>query len=124
MVREGDFNKSVPLPPGLTITGIKKAIEYVERELADWVEIYFEQANVFSAIVGIFATRALDANTVYEKNRNVDLAQQRFPDLIKRGSGSRPSPEVAEDAKKEQEYGSFLCDSSAFSAVESFFQGL
>jgi len=99
MARKADFRETVPLPPGLTITSIRRAIEYVERELADLVEIYMEQANVFSAIVGIFATRALDANSVYEKHRNVDLAQQRFPDLRKRGSKPNPSPQESLECK-------------------------
>jgi hypothetical protein len=76
----------------LTTTAIRKAIEYVERELAELVDLYFEQANVFSALVGIYATKALDASSVYEKRRHTDLARQRFPDLKKRGSGERPSP--------------------------------
>ena len=46
MVRKGDADRSVELPPGLTTTAILKAIAYVERELADLVEIYFEQANI------------------------------------------------------------------------------
>ena len=99
MVQSGDFNSSVPLPAGLTITSIRKAIEYVERELAELVEIYYEQANVFSGIVGIFATRALDANSVYEKSRDKDMAQQRFPDLKKRGSGPNPSPHESLECK-------------------------
>jgi len=61
MARQDDFDRSVPLPPGLTVTAIRKAIEYIERELGDLVELYFEQANVFSAIVSIYATKALDA---------------------------------------------------------------
>ena len=92
MVQSSDFKASVPLPTGLTVTAIRKAIEYVERECADLVDIYFEQANVFSAVVGIFACRALDANSVYEKSRHLDLAQQRFPDLKRRGSGPKPKP--------------------------------
>jgi len=92
MVQKGDFHENVPLPPGLTLTAIRKAIEYIERELSDLVDLYFEQANVFSAMVGIFATKALDTNSIYEKNRNVDLAQQRFPDLKRRGSGPVPKP--------------------------------
>jgi len=99
MVRKTDFDTSVPLPPGLTITAIRKAIEYVEREAADLVEVYYEQANVFSALVGIFATKALDANSVYEKQRHADLAQQRFPDLKMRGSGSPPTPEQSLECK-------------------------
>lgn len=90
MARKDYFDGSVPLPPGLTLTAIRKAIDYVERELADLVDVYVEQANVFSALVGIYATRALDANSVYEKSRHADEAQQRFPDLKRKGSGPRP----------------------------------
>jgi hypothetical protein len=92
MVRDADFDRTIPLPPGLTIAAVKAAVKYVEKELAELVELYFEQANVFSALVGIFAAKALDANSVYEKNRNVDLAQQRFPDLKRKGSGPNPKP--------------------------------
>lgn len=99
MARRDDFNRSVPLPPGLTVTAIEKAIDYVERELAEFVDIYREQANVFSALVGMFATRALDANSVYEKHRHTDLAQTRFPDLKRRGSGSHPPPEHCLECK-------------------------
>ena len=99
MVREHDFNPNVPLPSGLTVTAIRKAVEYVERELTDWVDIYFEQANVFSAVVGILAARALDANSVYVKSRNLDTAQQRFPDLRKRGSGADPAPRDSLECK-------------------------
>jgi len=99
MVRNEDFDRSVPLPPGLTIASVRKAIEYVERELAGLVAIYFEQANVFSALVGIFATKALDANSVYEKRRHADLAQQRFPDLKRRGSGEPPDPNASLECK-------------------------
>jgi hypothetical protein len=99
MVRSNDFHPSVPLPPGLTVAAMGKAIEYVERELADLIELYFEQANVFSALVGIYATKALDANSVYEKSRHLDLAQQRFPDLKRRGSSARPRPQESLECK-------------------------
>jgi len=62
------FDDSVPLPPGFGGVGaIRQAIGYMERELADLSEIYFEQANVFSALVGIFGTKALDSVSNYEK---------------------------------------------------------
>jgi hypothetical protein len=99
MVRAGDFDKSVVLPPGLTLAAIRKAIEYVEREGSELIELYLEQANVFSAIVGIYATKALDANSVYERSRHADLAQQRFPDLKRRGSGAEPTPEHCLECK-------------------------
>jgi hypothetical protein len=75
MVRKDDFNPQVPLPPGLDVAAIRRAVEYIERELADLVEIYYEQANVFSAIVGIMGTKALDSVSTYEKHRNLDTAQ-------------------------------------------------
>ncbi len=99
MVRDADFNKAVPLPPGLTIAAIKAAVKHVEKGLAELAELYFEQANVFSALVGIFGIQALDKNSVYEKSRNVDLAQQRFPDLKRRGSGPNPKPEESLECK-------------------------
>jgi hypothetical protein len=99
MVRKDDFNSKVPLPPGLTITAIRKAIDYIEKGLADLIEIYLEQANVFSAIVGIYRVKALDATSVYEKHRHLDLAQQRFPDLRKKGSGPNLIPMVSLESK-------------------------
>lgn len=99
MVKKDDFNREVPLPPGLTVTAVQKAIEYIEKGLADLVDIYLEQANVFSAIVGIYGVKALDATSVYEKNRHLDLAQQRFPDLRKKGSGPNPSPNLSLESK-------------------------
>ena len=99
MVRTSDFFPQVPLPAGLAIAAIKKAIEYIERELADLVDIYFEQANVFSALVGMYGTKALDLYSVYEKTRHIDLAQQRFPDLRRKGSKASPSPKESLESK-------------------------
>ncbi len=99
MVRNDWFDSSVPLPPGLTVGAIRRSIDYVQRELAELVEIYDEQMNVFSAIVGIFGTRALDSVSNYEKHRNLDTAQQRFPDLRRRGSGSNPTANDSLESK-------------------------
>jgi hypothetical protein len=99
MARGADFDKTVPLPPGLTLTAIKKSIEYIEKELSKLVDIYHEQANVFSALVGIYGVRALDIFSVYEKSRHKDMAQQRFPDLRRRGSRIPPNPEVSLESK-------------------------
>jgi len=90
MAQKEDFNPQVPLPPGLEVGAIRRAIDYMERELAELVEVYYEQANVFSALVGIFGTRALDSFSNYEKHRPAHPAQQRFPDLCRRGA--RPDP--------------------------------
>jgi len=99
MVRENDFDPQVQLPPGLTLAAIRKSVEFIEREAEELVELYFEQANVFSAVVGILGTRAIDQFSIYEKNRNTDIAQQRFPDLCKRGSGSSPNPKDCLESK-------------------------
>lgn len=73
------FDPKVVLPPGLTSSEIGRAIDYIERELADFVDIYHEQANVFSAIVGILRTRALDSVSSYDKHRHLDTAQHVPP---------------------------------------------
>ncbi|MBI4184819.1 MAG: hypothetical protein HY521_12575 [Proteobacteria bacterium] len=99
MARASDFDPSVPPPPGLDIATIRRAIDYIERELADLVDIYFEQANIFSALVGIFGVRVLHSLSNYEKHRHADLAQQRFPDLRRRGAGDRPSPNESLESK-------------------------
>lgn len=83
----------------MTTIAIRKAIEYIERELSELVEIYFEQANVFSALVGIYGAKALDIHSVYEKNRHIDLAQQRFPDLRKKNSPTPTPPIFALESK-------------------------
>ena len=80
------------MPPGLTAGHVGKAVDYIERELADLVDIYFEQMNVFSAVVGIFGAKGLDSISSYEKHRHADTAQQRFPDLKRKGSGPNPPP--------------------------------
>lgn len=99
MARKEDCDTSVPLPPGLSLVAIRKAVDYLERQLADLVEIYYEQANVFSAIVGIFGTKAIDSVSNYEKHRNVHTAQQRFPDLKRRGCGPIPKPNECLESK-------------------------
>ena len=93
------FDRGAPLPPGLEVSAIRKAIEYVERELADWVDLYLEQANVFSAVVGILGAKALDSVSAYERHRNLDTMQQRFPDLKMRGSGPIPIPNHCLESK-------------------------
>src|SRR4030042_1238384 len=99
MTRQEDFNGTVTLPAGLTIASIRKAVDYIEHELSDLVDIYYEQSNVFSALVGIYGAKALDTFSVYEKSRHLDEAQQRFPDLKRRGSGRSPAPEECLESK-------------------------
>jgi hypothetical protein len=88
----------VPLPKDLNLTHIKKAIDYVEKETADLIDIYVEQANVFSAIVGIFGTKGLDAFSPYRKHKHPDVAAQKFPDLSLNGK-INPPPDQALESK-------------------------
>ncbi len=92
------FDKSVRLPPELKLSHIRRSIEYIERETAEIVEIYYEQANVFSGVVGIFGVRALHSLSPYKKHKHPDVAQQRFPDLSL-GGKLNPSPEQALESK-------------------------
>lgn len=94
------FDESVPLPPGFGgVPVIRRAIDYMEKELADLVEIYYEQANVFSGLVGIFGTKALDSFSNWEKHRHTYTAQQRFPDLCRRGCSKPPKPKECLESK-------------------------
>jgi hypothetical protein len=84
-------NKSFLLPRGLEAIHIQQAVEYVEREAGELVDLYFEQANVFSAIVGIFGAKALAAFSPYKRHKHPDTAQQRFPDLSLDGRLNPPA---------------------------------
>jgi hypothetical protein len=92
------FDRSVRLPPELEISHIREAIEHVEDKASELIDIYFEQANVFSAIVGILGIQALHALSPYKKHKHPDVAQQRFPDLSLRGK-LNPPPEQALESK-------------------------
>lgn len=93
------FGSRVPLPKDLTIGHIARAIEYVEKELTELIDIYHEQANVFSGIVGIYGAKALHAFSPYEKHKHLDTAQQRFPDLRHKKSKIPPEPELSLESK-------------------------
>ncbi len=85
-------------PPELKVAHIREAIEHVEDKTSELVDIYFEQANVFSGIVGILGIQALHALSPYKKHKHPDVAQQRFPDLSLRGK-LNPPPEQALESK-------------------------
>lgn len=98
-MRKEKTSADVLLPPGLDVPAIVRSVRYVEKECSELDEIYVEQANVFSAIVGIFGAKGLDQYSIYEKHRHKDLAQQRFPDLRKKGSGRNPCPDHCLESK-------------------------
>lgn len=79
------------LPKGLKPIHIAKAVDFIEKQTADLVDLYFEQANVFSAIVGIFGVKALHSVSPYKKHKHPDVAQQRFPDLSLGGKLNPPA---------------------------------
>ena len=58
----GGFNSNVQLPIGLEVSAIRRSIEFIETRLGepDFIELYIEQANIFSALVSMFGTKALD----------------------------------------------------------------
>ena len=95
------FNHAVKLPLSLDVAAIRRAIDYIEKALndRDFIDLYFEQANVFSAIVGMFGTKALDSVSSYEKHRHSFTAQTRFPDLRRRGAPTLLRPEDCLESK-------------------------
>jgi len=92
------FDRAVSLPPELKVSHVREAIEHVEQRASDLIDIYFEQANVFSGIVGILGIQAIHAVSPYKKHKHPDVAQQRFPDLSLRGRLA-PPPEQALESK-------------------------
>lgn len=86
----------MPLPRDLKPIHVKRAVAYVEEQTADLIDLYFEQANVFSAIVGIFGVKGLHAVSPYKKHKHPDVAQQRFPDLSLHGRLNPPAEHALE----------------------------
>lgn len=86
------------LPKDLKPIHIEKAVEYIEAQTSDLIDLYLEQANVFSAIIGIFGVKGLHAVSPYKKHKHPDVAQQRFPDLSLDGK-LNPPPEQALESK-------------------------
>jgi hypothetical protein len=81
----------VPRPPGLEIDHIQRAISFIESGLTEWIEVYFQQINLFSALVSVFGAKALDSVSSYEKNPNRHKAAGAFPDLCQRSRGLKGS---------------------------------
>ncbi len=88
----------MPLPAGLETSHIRNAVSFVEERTAELVDLYYEQANTFSGIVGTFGVRALDALSPYKRHKHPDIAQQRFPDLSL-GGRLNPPPDLALESK-------------------------
>ena len=84
----------MPLPAGLDPIHISRAVEYIEERTNEWADLYFEQANIFSAIIEMAGIKALDAISPYKKHKHPDVAQQRFPDLSL-GGRLNPPPDLS-----------------------------
>lgn len=87
------------MPKGLTEVHIRNAVNYIEKEAHEFVDLYIEQPNIFSAVVGILGTKALDAVSPYEKNPHKHLAAGRFPDLRRRGAKIPLQPKDSLESK-------------------------
>ncbi len=90
------FNPSVPLPPQLKLSQIRQAITHVEERADEFIDVYYEQSNLFSGLVGILGSSALHAISPYKKHKHPDVAQQRFPDLSLDGKLSPPPKQCLE----------------------------
>lgn len=90
------FDHSIPLPPSLNVIHIQRSIDYIEQKAEELIDLYFEQANVFSAVIGILGVRALDSLSPYKRHKHPDIAQQRFPDLSLSGRLNPPPLESLE----------------------------
>ena len=88
----------MPLPKGLSSVHIERSVDFVEGKTSELVDLYYEQANVFSGLVGMFGIKALDAISPYKRHKHPDVAQQRFPDLSLGGKLS-PPPDLALESK-------------------------
>jgi hypothetical protein len=58
-IGEDGFDRDVPLPPKLTVGHIRNAIDYIEDQAEEMIGRYYEQANVFSGIIGMLGVKAL-----------------------------------------------------------------
>lgn len=92
------FDRSVPLPPNLTVGHIRNAMEYIQEQAEELIELYYEQANVFSGVIGILGIKALHSFSPYKRHKHPDIAQQRFPDLSL-GGRLNPPPKQALESK-------------------------
>jgi hypothetical protein len=87
---------TIELPRDLKVGQIRKAVDWAEQRASELVELYYEQANVFSGIVGMYGAKALDVFSPYKKHRHPDIAQSRFPDLSLNGRLNPPPQEALE----------------------------
>jgi hypothetical protein len=98
-MRSFGLNRDVDLPPNLNAAQLRRAVDYLERELADFTPIAMRNPRGFASVVRNFGIGALEKCSGLEKVRHVNTAQQRFPDLRRRGAGPNPSPNESLESK-------------------------
>jgi hypothetical protein len=69
---------------------------YIEEQAGDLIDLYYEQANVFSGVIGILGIKALHSFSPYKRHKHPDVAQQRFPDLSLGGKVNPPPMQALE----------------------------
>ena len=98
-MRSFGLNCDVVLPPNLKAAQVRRAVDYMERELADFAPIALRNPRGFAFVVRNFGINALSKFSGHEKVRHLNTAQQRFPDLRRRGAGPKPSPNESLESK-------------------------
>jgi len=93
------LNRDVDLPASLNAIQLRRAVDYLERELADFAPIAMRNPRGFASVVRNFGISALAKFSGHEKVRHLNTAQQRFPDLRRRGAGPNPSPNESLESK-------------------------
>jgi hypothetical protein len=72
---------AVKMHPELTIPHLRNAIDWVEEQAGDLVDVYQELRNVFITLVGIFGVKPLDSFSPYKKHKRHDVAKHRLTSL-------------------------------------------
>jgi len=71
-------------------------MDYIEEQAEDLIDLYYEQANVSSGVIGILGIKALHSFSPYKRHEHPDVAQQRFPDLSLGGKLNPPPMQALE----------------------------
>jgi hypothetical protein len=94
-----ELDATVALPPGIDRTIIRRAVRLLECQLADCAQVHEHHPNGFASVVRHFGIKALAAVSTYERHPHPATAQQRFPDLRRRGAGPKPAPNDSLESK-------------------------
>ena len=96
-MRSFSLNCDVDLPPSLNAAQVRRAVDHMERELADFAPIALRNPRGFASVVRNFGISALSKFSGRAKGRRVSFP--RFPDLRRRGAGPNPSSNESLESK-------------------------